>query len=193
MTSPGIVVVGTSLGGLAALEVLLRALPAELALPLVVIQHRLAQSDETLALVLQLHCALSVSEPDDKEPIAAGKVYIAPADYHLLIDRGRFALSTEPRVCYARPSIDVTFESAAYAYGATAIGVILTGASRDGAEGLARIKAKGGLTIVQSPATAESATLPEAAIAASEVDRVLPLVEIAPFLLSHIQTVTAGT
>jgi two-component system chemotaxis response regulator CheB len=173
-----LVVIGTSLGGLAALEILLPGLPEGLPLAIVIVQHRLAQSDQTLSLLLQLRCALPVCEPDDKEPIIPGRVYLAPPDYHLLIGRGRFALSTEPRVCYARPSIDVLFESAAHMYGAGVIGVVLTGASRDGADGLASIKARGGLTIAQSPSTAESAVLPQAAIDAVDVDAILPLEEI---------------
>ena len=177
-----LVVVGTSLGGLSALEILLSGLPEEFRLPIVVVQHRLAQSDDTLSLILQLHTKLRVGEPEDKEPIEPGRVYIAPPDYHLMVDRGMFALSTEPKVCHARPSIDVLFESAAHAYRKTVIGVVLTGASRDGAQGLAMIKERGGLTVVQSPSTAESATMPEAAIAATQVDRILPLVEIGPFL-----------
>lgn len=177
-----LVVVGTSLGGLSALEILLSGLPKEFPLPIAIVQHRLAQSDETLGLLLQVHCALPVGEPDDKEPIEPGRVYLAPPDYHLLVDRGSFALSTEGRVCYARPSIDVLFESAAIAYSERVIGVILTGASKDGSQGLARVKERGGMAVVQAPATAESATMPEAAIAATKVDRILPLPEIAGFL-----------
>jgi two-component system chemotaxis response regulator CheB len=177
-----LVVIGTSLGGLSALEILLRALPREFPLPIAVVQHRLADSDDTLSLVLQIHCALPVVEPDDKDPIEPGRVYIAPADYHLLVDRGSFSLSTEAKVCYARPSIDVLFESAAESYGEGVIGVILTGASRDGSYGLSKIKERGGVTVVQDPATAESPTMPEAAIAAAKVDRVLPLQDIAAFL-----------
>src|SRR5205085_11252260 len=115
-------------------------------------------------------------------PIEPGRVYVAPPDYHLLVGRGSFALSLEAKVCYARPAIDVLFESAAAAYGAGTIGIIMTGASRDGAQGLAAIKARGGLTVVQSPEGAEAATMPEAAIASTEVDRVLSLAEIPVFL-----------
>jgi two-component system, chemotaxis family, protein-glutamate methylesterase/glutaminase len=178
-----LVVVGTSLGGLSALEILLGGLPAELPLAIAVVQHRGLDAQDTLALLLQLHCALPVGEPEDKEPIEKGRVYIAPADYHLLVDRGSFALSTEAKVCYARPSIDVLFESAADAYSDALLGVVLTGASRDGSRGLARIKERGGLAVVQSPATAESAVMPEAAIEATKVDHVLPLTEIAGYLI----------
>jgi two-component system chemotaxis response regulator CheB len=109
-------------------------------------------------------------------------VYIAPAGYHLLVDRGSFALSTDAKVCYARPSIDVLFESAAEAYKERVIGVVLTGASKDGSEGLARIKERGGLAVVQDPKGAEAPTMPEAAIAKVKVDRILPLPEIASYL-----------
>lgn len=182
MSARGIIVIGTSLGGLSALEILLSTLSDHLSLPIAIVQHRPALSDETLSLVLQLHSARPVGEPDDKEAIVPNRVYIAPPDYHLLVDRGHFALSIEPRVCHARPSIDVLFDSAAHAYGKRVIGVALTGASKDGAAGLATIKQKGGLAIVQSPDTAESAMLPSSALAATKVDKVLPIPEIAQYL-----------
>ncbi|MCK6587987.1 MAG: chemotaxis protein CheB [Polyangiaceae bacterium] len=183
-----IVVVGTSLGGLAALEILLSGLPREFPLPIAIVQHRGVESDDTLILLLQVHSALPVLEPDDKDPIEGGRVYIAPAGYHLLVDRGSFALSTDGKVCYARPSIDVLFDSAAESYKSGVIGVVLTGASRDGSEGLARIKERGGFAVVQDPKGAEAPTMPEAAIARVKVDRILPLPEIAPLLnlMSHM-------
>jgi len=179
-----LVVVGTSLGGLSALEIVLGSLPQNFPLAIAVVQHRGLDPNDVLSLVLQLRCALPVAEPDDKDPIEPGRIYLAPADYHLLVDRGSFALSTEPRVSHARPSIDVLFESAANAYADALVGIILTGANSDGAVGLSRVKERGGITVVQSPATAESAVMPEAAIAASKVDRVLPLPEIASFLIA---------
>jgi len=183
-----LVVIGTSLGGFSALEILLGNLPREFPVPIAVVQHRMADADSTLSLVLQVHSALPLSEPDDKDPIEPGHVYMAPPDYHLLVERGSFALSTEQRVCHARPSIDVLFESAAHAYGAGLVGVILTGANHDGARGLACIKQRGGFTIVESPTTAESPAMPKAAIAACRVDRILPLSEIAAFLGRHCST-----
>ncbi|MDQ3755637.1 MAG: chemotaxis protein CheB, partial [Acidobacteriota bacterium] len=114
--------------------------------------------------------------------IVPGRVYLAPCDYHLLIEREGFALSTESPVGFARPSIDVLFETAADVYGARAVGVILTGANRDGARGLARIKARGGYAIVQEPASAATRSMPEAALRATTVDYVVPLAEIAPLL-----------
>ena len=177
-----IVVVGTSLGGLHAVGALLSGLPEEFPLPVVIAQHRKPGSEDRLSALLQEHTALPVAEANDKEAIVPGRVYLAPADYHLLIDAASFCLSTEAPVEYARPSINVLFESAADAYRGRTIGVILTGTGQDGARGLARIKERGGLAVVQDPATAEASAMPEAAIAATEVDQILPLAEIATFL-----------
>ncbi len=188
-----IVVIGTSLGGLHALQILLAGLPKNFKVPLAIVQHRHKDSGDALRLFLQQHCALPVLEPEDKEAIIPGCVYLAPADYHLLIEAGRFALSTEAPVCHARPSINVLFESVADAYGKKVIGVILTGASNDGSEGLLSIKAHGGLAVVQEPTTAESPTMPKAAICALQeryvnatvaIDWILPLNEIAPLLVN---------
>jgi two-component system chemotaxis response regulator CheB len=178
----GIVVVGTSSGGLKALQTLLSELPANFPLPLVVVQHRGKDSDSDLCEFLNQASSLPVSEPEDKESLLAGHVYLAPRDYHLLIEEKSFALSTESPVAFARPSIDVLFESAADEYKEHAIGVILTGANRDGARGLARIKTNGGVTLVEDPASAAVRIMPDAAIESSNVDHVLQLSEIAPFL-----------
>jgi len=177
-----IVVVGTSAGGLAALQVLLPNLPKEFPWPLIVVQHRGKESDEGLCEFLQRSSNMPIKEPEDKEPIAPGRVYLAPRDYHLLIEKGNFALSTEGPVWYARPSINVLFESAADAYAENTIGVILTGANADGARGLAAIKKCGGLAVVEEPASARSRAMPEAAIATTTVDHILPLSEIATLL-----------
>lgn len=177
-----IVVIGTSYGGLSALQTLLPALAADFPLPVVVVQHRRKDNDDGLCEFLRKHSHLPLGEPNDKEAIEPGRVYLAPRDYHLLIAEGSFALSVDSPVIHARPSIDVLFESAADAYRDRAVGVILTGANRDGSRGLAHIKALGGLALVQDPETAESPAMPEAAIAGTEVDCVLPLAEIAPFL-----------
>ena len=179
-----IVVVGTSTGGLDALQVLLRGLVESFPWALIVVQHRGKESNSGLCDYLRKSSRLPVGEPEDKEPIAQGRVYLAPRDYHLLIEKGSFALSTEAPVYFARPSIDVLFESAADSYGQNVVGIILTGANGDGALGLAKIKAAGGLTIVQEPATARAPEMPKAAVAATTIDRILPLQEIAPFLNS---------
>jgi len=178
-----IIVIGASLGGLRALSVLLAGLPADFAVPIVIAQHRHASSDGSLIGVLQPYSALRIEEVEDKQDICAQRVYLAPADYHVLIEPGSFALSTEAPVAYARPSIDVLFESAADVYADRVVGVILTGASDDGARGLARIKQCGGLALAQQPATAESAVMPAAAIAAVQVDHILAIERLAPLLL----------
>lgn len=179
-----LVVVGTSLGGLRALEIFLAGFPKSFSVPVAIVQHRHRDSDDSLSLFLQRHCALVVVEAEDKETIVPGRVYLAPADYHLLVEANRLTLSTEAPVSYARPAIDVLFESAADAYAHRVIGVVLTGASHDGAKGLAKIKANGGLAVVQEPTTAECIIMPKAAIATVAVDWILPLNEIAPFLVN---------
>jgi len=174
-----IVVVGTSWGGLSALRELIRGLPGDFGLPLVVVQHRHKQSNHLLTGLLQDFTPLCVAEVEDKAPIVPGNVFIAPADYHLLVDDGHFSLSTDEPVRYSRPSIDVTFVSAADAYGDRSVGVVLTGANADGSRGLKRIHDRGGLTFVQAPQTAESPTMPNAAIKCVPDARVLTIAEIA--------------
>ncbi len=173
-----IAVVGTSWGGLSALRELIAELPHQFALPLVIVQHRHRESDRLLGSLLQDSTSLSVCEVEDKSPIVSGGVYIAPADYHLLVEDGHFSLSTEAPVNYSRPSIDVTFSSIADAYGERAVGVVLTGANADGAHGLRRIVDRGGLAFVQTPDTAESSTMPAAAASAVPEARVLTIGEI---------------
>lgn len=174
-----IVVVGASMGGLKALQVLLSGLPAEFSLPVVIVQHRGKDIETGLCEFLARSSHVPVTEPEDKEPVVPGHAYLAPRDYHLLIESGSFALSTDAPVSFARPSIDVLFESAADEYQDRAIGVILTGANHDGARGLAAIKAQGGLTLVEDPVTAACREMPDAAINLTKVDGILPLQEMA--------------
>ena len=174
-----IIVVGTSRGGLKALETLLSGLDPDFITPLVIVQHRGKDLDTGLCEHLGRNSPLPVTEPEDKEPILQRHVYLAPRDYHLLIEASSFALSTDPAVSFARPSIDVLFESAADEYKERAIGVILTGSNQDGAQGLAAIKAQGGVTMVEDPMTAAHRTMPDAALARSNPDWILPLHEIA--------------
>jgi two-component system chemotaxis response regulator CheB len=183
MTTPGVVVIGASWGGLQALTVLVRGLPAQFSIPIVLVQHRSRDSTGALAELLQDASRIPVCEVEDKAPMVAGHLHIAPPDYHLLIDIGSFSLSTEAPQRYSRPSIDITFESAALAYRADAIGVVLTGANDDGAAGLKKIAVMGGTAIVQEPETAESPTMPRAALQAVPGATVLPLAGIAPFLV----------
>ena len=177
-----IIVVGTSWGGLSALNQLIGDLPDGFGIPVVAVQHRHRASGNLLATLLQDRTTLPVCEVEDKTPIAAGRVYVAPADYHLLIEPGFFSLSTDEPVRYSRPSIDVTFVSAADTYGARSVGVVLTGANGDGSRGLKRIFDRGGLAFIQSPATAESPTMPSAAVRCVPAARVLPIPEIASAL-----------
>jgi two-component system chemotaxis response regulator CheB len=179
-----LVVIGTSLGGMRALETILHGLMPDFPLPIAIVQHRGvdAEAQSQLSGLLQLHCVLPLCEANDKEPVVGGRVFLAPPDYHLLVDDGRFALSIDERVQHARPSIDVLFESAADSYREGVLGVILTGASADGAQGARSIKRRGGSVIAEDPRTAEAPAMPAAAIAAGAVDRILPLGEIAPFL-----------
>lgn len=178
-----LVIVGSSLGGFDALKILLGGLPSELPAPVVIIQHQGTSSGE-LGGLLQRYAAMPVCEAEDKEGIGSGRVYLAPAGYHLLVEQGSFALSTDAPVLYARPSIDVTFESAADAYGSGVVGVVLTGAGQDGAVGLAHIKRRGGRAIVQDPETAHRRDMPAAALASVNADWVLPLAEIAPMIVA---------
>ena len=180
-----IVAIGASWGGMSAIATVLEALPATFQPPVVVVQHRGASHDrELLERTLARDSTLEVVPVDDKEPLRPGCVFIAPADYHVIVEPGHLALSTEEFVQFARPSIDVLFESVAEVYGARSIGVLLTGLNEDGAEGLARIASVDGFTVVQDPATAERAEMPEAAIARGGARRVMPLEEIGPFLAS---------
>lgn len=159
-----LVVIGTSWGGLHALRRVLGGLPANFDLPVVVVQHRHRDSDHLLVSLLQDHTALTVNEIEDKTPLEPGGVYVAPAEYHVLVEVGQLQLSTEEPVRFSRPSIDVMFESAADAYGSKTIGVVMTGANDDGARGLRRIADRGGAAIIEDPATAESAIMPAAAL-----------------------------
>jgi two-component system chemotaxis response regulator CheB len=178
-----LIVVGASWGGLQALRWLLEGLPDDFPTPLVVAQHRSSDSSDVMVRVLQSHSPLAITEASDKDAIEPGHVYIAPPDYHLLVEPGSLALSTEGFVHHSRPSIDVAFESAADAYADRLVGVILTGANTDGSAGLKRIRDEGGVTVVQDPATAARPEMPSAAMAAVKGAKVLPLRKIAPFLV----------
>ena len=175
----GLVVIGTSTGGLRALTSLLAELPASYRLPIVIVQHRSKESDERLGGLLGAATRLPVREAEDKEPLEVPGVYLGPPDYHVLVESGSIALSTEEPVGHSRPSIDVLFQSAAYSYGSGVIGVLLTGANQDGTRGLQEIKLYGGYVIVQDPASAESAFMPQYAMKNVRADRVLGLEQIA--------------
>jgi two-component system chemotaxis response regulator CheB len=176
------IVMGGSLGAMQSAQVILQGLPADFAPPIAIALHRPPDDADLLTPLLQRGCALRVSEVVDKEPIEAGRIYVAPADYHLLIEPDCLSLSVDERVNHARPSIDVLFESAALVYGGRAIGVILSGAGVDGARGAATIQQAGGIVLIESPATALRPDLPSAALAATPVSMTLPLAQLAAAL-----------
>jgi two-component system chemotaxis response regulator CheB len=177
-----IAVVGTSWGGLAVLRQLVAGMPTTFGMALVLVQHRHKDSDHLLRVLLQERTELRVCEVEDKMPIEHGGVYVAPPDYHTLVEPGHFSLSTDAPVRYSRPSIDVTFSSAADSYGHRTVGIVLTGANADGSAGLRRISDRGGMALVQDPTTAESPTMPAAAVFAVPRARVMPLTGIIDYL-----------
>lgn len=177
------IVIGVSAGGMGALSAILPELPADLPYPVIIVQHMYPGSGSYLVSILDGKSQITVKEVEEKDKIAPGTVYIAPPNYHTLVEMDRtFSLSIDPPVNYARPSIDVLFESAADVYRNRLIGIILTGANSDGSRGLRRIKEIGGIAIVQDPATAEMDSMPNAAIAAAEPDYILPLDQIGTFI-----------
>ena len=170
------VVIGASAGGVHALLALLSGLPTNFLLPIIAVIHLPKERSSRLAEVFQQRLAMSVQEAADKQAIAPATLYFAGSGYHLSIELDRtFSLSCEDPVNYSRPSIDVLMASAADAYGARLAGVLLTGANVDGAAGLARIKQRGGMTVVQDPAEAQVATMPEAAIRKMKPNLILTL------------------
>lgn len=171
-----IVVIGASAGGVGALRHLLAGLPRDYPYPIVIVQHVPRDRPSLLVAVLGRVCPLPICEATDKQPLQRGHVYIAPPDYHLLVeDRSTLALSVDDPVLYSRPSIDVLFESAADAFGADAVALLLTGASADGSAGLHAIRRAGGIAWIQDPDEAESALMPSSALAIAGADAVLTL------------------
>lgn len=179
-----LIIIGGSLGGMQALVSLLVVLPADFPVPIVVVLHRHVDSDALYLPPLQDAISLPVVEAQDKMTIAPRRVYLAPADYHLLVEEEHFALTTDAPQLHARPAINVAFQSAAESYGAELIGIILAGASRDGVQGLAEVKRRGGLTIVQEPRGTEERLLPTTALKANKVDHVLSPEKIGKLLLT---------
>ena len=184
------IVIGVSSGGMNALKFIFSVLPAGFTAPIIIVQHVSARSDNEWIKLLNDKSNLTIKEADEKEKIKIGNVYIAPANYHLMIEKDKtFSLTIDERVNFARPSIDVLFESAAEAYKNKLIGVILTGSNNDGAKGIRRIKEYGGLAIIQDPKTAESATMPASAIAAIQPDYILSLEKIVKLLIKITQPI----
>jgi len=173
-----LIVIGTSLGGLHALRLVLEGLTPGFPRAVAIVQHRVKSAESGLCGLLQRNCAIPILEPEDKEPLMSGRVYLAPADYHLLVEPESLALSTDAPVNYARPSIDVLFESAAATHGAGVLGVVLTGSNEDGAQGAKAILDAGGQVLIQDPKSAESAIMPEAALSLTGAERSYSLVQI---------------
>jgi two-component system chemotaxis response regulator CheB len=181
--APEAVVIGASAGALDVLSNLLPGLPADYRLPILIVVHMPPDKTSLFAQLLRARCAIRVREAEDKEPIEPGVAYFAPPDYHLLVEQDkRLSLSDDEPVLFSRPSIDVLFESAADAYGGGLIGVVLTGANNDGANGLRAVVDAGGVAVVQEPGGAYASAMPRAAIAACPDARVLPVNEIAAYL-----------
>jgi two-component system chemotaxis response regulator CheB len=184
------IAIGTSAGGVEALATLLPALPARLAVPVLVVLHLPRDRPSLLVDIFGPRCALPVQEALDKLPVSPGTVVFAPPDYHLLVDAGlpgadaHVVLSVDPPVNYSRPSIDVLFDSAADVYGPALLAILLTGANQDGAAGLQAVRRAGGMALVQEPATAEAPYMPASALQAGPVDLVLPLARMAALLRS---------
>ncbi|SCY19125.1 chemotaxis protein CheB [Desulfoluna spongiiphila] len=177
------VVIGVSAGGLAALEAILPVLDESFGLPVLVVQHLSPDAESYLPQHLDIRCVLRAKEAEDKEPLKPGTVYVAPPNYHLMVEADKtIALSTEQRVNFSRPSVDVLFETAAEVFCQGLVGVILTGANSDGAAGVVKVKQYGGMVVVQDPETAAADAMPRAAIQAVTPDHVLPLERIGPFL-----------
>ena len=196
------IVIGASAGGVDALMTLLPALPSGLAAAVLVVLHLPRDRSSLLVEIFRPRCALRVVEAQDKERVAAGTVYFAPPDYHLLVDADvdagakaarvpQLSLSVDEPVHFSRPSIDVLFESAADVYGARLMGIVLTGGNQDGAAGLSAVRRAGGITAVQDPETAQVPLMPASALARGPVDYVLPLAGLAQ-LMKTMRTFNSG-
>jgi two-component system, chemotaxis family, protein-glutamate methylesterase/glutaminase len=177
------VAMGASAGALDALSTVLAKLPSGFPLPLLIVTHLPPDKESILSSLLADKCEIAVREAEDKEPIVPGVVFIAPPNYHLLVEKdGRLSLSSDDAVQFSRPSIDVLFESAADAYGPALIGIILTGANDDGARGLRAIADAGGMVLVQRVDLAYASAMPRAALVACPAAREMTLEEIATYL-----------
>ncbi len=178
------IIIGGSWGGLHAVTTILEKLQPDYPVPVIVVLHRGKNFASELDIVLGKKLNMPVKEVEEKEPVLPGHVYIAPANYHLLIEQDRtFSLDISSPVLYSRPSIDVTFESAAEVYKHKLLGIILTGANNDGARGLQILVSKGGQALVQDPAEAEANLMPKAAIRSVPTAQVLTLKRIEQFLI----------
>lgn len=178
------VVIGASAGGMHTINKLLSKLPENFLLPIIIVQHIAPTSDNYLIEFLNKNTKLNVKEVDEKEIIKKGNIYLAPPNYHILIEEdSSISLSADEKVNYSRPSIDVLFLSASDAFKEKLIGIILTGANADGSGGLLEIRRNGGLTIVQDPIEAETSIMPLSAIKIAEPQHILTIKEISKLLI----------
>ena len=179
LTGIEVIVIGGSAGGINAITEALKPLPRNFPVPIIIVLHRLKNVPSKLRSVIQFHTRLHVKEADEKELIKPHYAYLAPANYHLLIEKDRsFALDYSEVVKYSRPSIDLTLECIASVYGDMAVGILLTGANSDGAAGLLAMKKAGARCFTQDPKTAEVATMPQAALDIGASDKVITLNQI---------------
>ncbi|MDN4166948.1 chemotaxis protein CheB [Cytophagales bacterium LB-30] len=177
------VVIGGSAGSFQGITRILQALPSDFDLPIIMALHRLKHVRNGFEEALSIKSVKPVTEPFDKEQIKRGKVYLAPANYHMSVELGNtFALSTEEMVNNSRPSIDITLETAAYVYSTKLVGILLSGANKDGAWGMKKIKDRGGLTIVQEPSECMIDTMPTSALKITPIDHILKIDQIIEFL-----------
>jgi two-component system, chemotaxis family, protein-glutamate methylesterase/glutaminase len=177
------VVIGGSAGSFQGVVKILSQLPKGFPLPIIMCLHRLKHVRNGFVEALSIKSVVQVTEPNDKENIRKGSIYLAPANYHMSIELGNyFALSTEEMVNNSRPAIDITLGTAAFVYKEKLVGILLSGANRDGAQGMKAIQGKGGMTIVQEPSECMIETMPRAALEATKIDHVMRIDQIIEFL-----------
>lgn len=180
-----LIIIGGSAGSLDVILKLIPALQPTLPFAIILVTHRKPTSDDILVELLNTRTSWTVKEAEEKEPILPNIIYVAPADYHLLLEKSQtFSLDVSEKVNYSRPSIDITFESAAEVYTSSLLTILLSGANADGVEGMQQVKRRGGFCVVQDPATAEVAFMPQQAIDKVDVDKILPAGELAAFINS---------
>jgi two-component system chemotaxis response regulator CheB len=178
------IVIGGSAGSFQVISSILQALPDDFPLPIIMCLHRLKHVRSGFVEALNIKSIKEIEEPDDKDTIKKGKIYLAPANYHLSIELGNtFAVSTEEMVNNSRPAIDITFQTAAYVFRSKLIGILLSGANKDGAAGMQKIVEKGGLSIVQDPSECLIDTMPTSAMKLTKIDYILTTQQIIDFLL----------
>jgi two-component system chemotaxis response regulator CheB len=183
-----VVCIGSSAGGLHALSEVLPKLPADLPAAILVVQHLDPRHESLMADILARHTKMKAVQATDGEEVREGTIYFAPPDRHMLVEQGTIHLTTTELVHFVRPSVDLLFDSVAAAYGGRAIGVVLTGSGQDGGLGIQAIRSKGGFTIVQDPATAESTGMPTTAVATGAVDLIAPLDDIADTIIRMVRS-----